>query len=635
MLKYQIALINVFWSENDINNRFFESVDTQKSYFENKTSGLFSPLFNFNIANGVETSVIYRDNTGRSTSELLSCNYAVIEELNNNQVVNTRYYFAYPQQDSGNQLRVILSLDDIQTNYIKYRSNIAPCMINRACLNRFKINPDDTITFNNDITSNLLLNEGFENVGKVPTQRQKVKFKYTQYDNLNDWLNDNINGWVYVFVDPNQEYTIAQEDKLNKKYITYFSYDVNKQSIQSETGVIVYPIYNSTKQIIFKNSRTGTLSYLGEMGFVDFRTNNQNVSYVYNIKYSLKAPFNKLTGYNFEIDENGNLLITAPEDIAEKQFVLDLAYSGKVVMFDTTTNCVLTGCNDLNPTLTSYPVTLNVDFTFNKNDVINQPLNFKFNPKLNNTNFKELVITQNNGDSFVYDLQKIGTNEIEILYSEFIDPLISKSYVRLNPVGLYNNITSLNYTGLLTSIDNSVLSVNDQYSNFIANNKNFWLQSNLNIGFDAVNQILNQPTFSGLISTAVSTTKNIINRNLTINNIQNSPSTLKNANGNVLFNIQINELGVYCELREAVDIDKNVVNDFLNDNGFVLGIMDYITNYDNIRVTFNYVEADVDTINAPLSNIEKERLKNKLKSIRFWNSDLISYQNENYERSLL
>ena len=50
MLKYKIALVNVFWSEDENNTRYFINRNEQNLYFDNLANGKISPFVNFNIA---------------------------------------------------------------------------------------------------------------------------------------------------------------------------------------------------------------------------------------------------------------------------------------------------------------------------------------------------------------------------------------------------------------------------------------------------------------------------------------------------------------------------------------------------------------------------------------------------------
>ena len=127
-LKYKIALINVFWSKNDINTRYFETIAEQKTYFDNLIEGKgFSPLSNFNMNDNTETIVTFTDESGRDAETLCKTNYAVViktDEDNGGRELSRRYYFAYSKQDSGKQMRTMLELDDIQTNYFSNKDKM-------------------------------------------------------------------------------------------------------------------------------------------------------------------------------------------------------------------------------------------------------------------------------------------------------------------------------------------------------------------------------------------------------------------------------------------------------------------------------------------------------------------------------
>ena len=641
MLKYRIALINVFWCEKDINTRYFSNIEEQELYFNALTGGKFSPLVNFNIGNNVDTSIIYKDVNGRSIEELLSCNYAVVEKYNedNNEVVSRRFYYAYPQQDVGTQLRVILSLDDIQTNYIKYKKQISPCFIKRACLNRF-INDNTLLKFDNTFNSKLFETEDLNNFPKIPIKRDKLKLKTTNDDLINNWLYENVNAWCYIFIDPNKQYKNSENNDLPKSVFSYYIKSYNGNEFPMPTGVMCFPILKTnngiTRNLIVESTTGETINktYIDYLGFNNFRLKNTDTSYIYTIKISNKPPLNRLTNYNARI-ENGDLIL---KGINETNYQ-SLAYIN-CVKFGTDNTGLFTGINDISPTIETYSYETGIKNIFNANEIINALTNTEFNPKLNSTLFKELVVCLNNGESFSYDLQKIGENEITFLYNETIQPEVSKTYIRLKtPTGLYLNPTQTNYTGLVSSNDNSIAYVNSEYANFIANNKNFWLQSNVNVLGDIGTGLIagmvgyGDPLVSG-ITGVTNGIKSLINRNLTIDNVKNSPSSLKNANGNACFNLQVEDFGIYVELRTCLTDELKIANSFLNNEGFSVNLIDYIYNYDNIRTRFNYIEAEVEVINAPLSNIEKERLKDKLRAVRFWNSDEINYDLENYERGL-
>ena len=80
--------------------------------------------------------------------------------------------------------------------------------------------------------------------------------------------------------------------------------------------------------------------------------------------------------------------------------------------------------------------------------------------------------------------------------------------------------------------------------------------------------------------------------------------------------------------------DMKVVDDLMYRNGYNYGKIGKVSDFDNLRKKFNFISANVELITANISDKEKERLRDRLKSVRFWNQDTIDYINENYERSL-
>lgn len=653
--KYRIALCNVFWSEQDINARFFSSVEEQNTYFDSLTAGKFSSLLNFNMGNNIDTSVTYRDNSGRSVEELVACNYAVIEKYNDETgvIISRRYFFAYPQQDSGTQMRVTLSLDDIQTNYIKYKNTIAPCMIRRANLNRWKDNNDGTVSFNGDIDSKLFEIEAVENVGKRLTKRTALKIQPASNDDnlINEWLKENVIGWEYVYLTQKDDYNFVVPNTSNAKSLslqgvkTYpfetdsiFGQNTEGNGVEGSLACVCYPIYkNGTFQgtsnvIKLRNGESGFDTNISSVGFNIFKSKNNNNSFVYARKFSILSPFiyQSYPASAVFVDTTTNSLI-----FRSKQ-------SGDKLPLPTDFNTVGLACGQQNnanhgilQVLQQIPsinlteeYTVNKQFTFNKSEIVGATKNVKFNPKLLNSQFFELNLVQG-AQHFMYDLQKVNNKKFKVAYTEAFTPDITKGYCRIYDLkGVYIKDCQENLTGLVYSNDNSLMVDNDKLSEMLANNKNFFLQNALQMGA-TIPQAITKP-----VTTTLENAFNIVDKALTLDNMRSAPTNIKNANGNIYFSSLISPFDIFVEEYDILDAEKEVLNDLMCEFGFVYNQTDKITNFDNIRHYYNYIEADVETIAAPISNIEKERLKQKLKSIRFWNSDTIQYNLENYERGL-
>lgn len=117
--------------------------------------------------------------------------------------------------------------------------------------------------------------------------------------------------------------------------------------------------------------------------------------------------------------------------------------------------------------------------------------------------------------------------------------------------------------------------------------------------------------------------------------MKNAPDQLKNANGNVIFNMFTTDLGLYVEKYSALEGDLNTANNFMNLYGFTVSAVDNIKKYANIRKYHNYIKAQLQSINGNLSNVARADLRQRfVTGVRFWNSDNVSYECENYENWL-
>lgn len=672
--KYRIALCNVFWTEEDINTRFFSSVAEQNTYFDNLTGGKFSPLLNFNMGNNINTAVTYRDDSNRSVEELVACNYAVVQKYDEETgvILSRRYFFAYPQQDSGRQMRVTLSLDDIQTNYFKYKDKIAPCMIKRACLDRWKINQDfpNLISFNGDITSKLFEREPLQNMSKRLKSRTKVSLNtYLTNsdigDNVNQWLDENVLYWVYAFFDPRHEYNFnvdpstgntenAVHEAPGETFINSKGGTTTGTSsrVDTEFACFCFPVMRTAKKLYFdQDSRAGENKKFRI--FIDawttFLQYNNDASYLYDIRISSVPPFgpaltvDNLDSVRYEIDSDGNLHLSdswGDQSDHKMDFQNTTIYSS---IFYNDFNAGLIKINNQVKEVESREITLNQKFTFNKLNIIGATRKSETNPKLLSSDFLTLAIGDETGEYGEYDLQKLNTNTFTLIVTEPFTPGISKTYVRIkDPTGIYISETSENFTGFVGNNDKSLTRATSQYASMLANNKNFFQQVLLNGTMNLANSTFGggmggdpmgviKGFGGGLFDMGVS----FVNASMTADNMKNAPSQINASKGNALLNVMTTEPGIYISIYEVLDNEKQISDDFFTQYGFNVGLVDKLSNYDNIRFYFNYIEANVEAITAPISNIEKDRLRKRLQSVRFWNSDTIQYSKENYERGIV
>lgn len=660
MLKYKIALVNVWWTQGGEDTISFKSVSEQTSYFNNLASGKLSPLANFNMGDNIRTSVYYKDVSNRSPEELCRCNYAILikyEETNNElRELERRYFFAKASQDSHNQMFVTLDLDDIQTNYIykNYRA-LASGTFKRSHLNRFIDNGNGTVKFSND--QHIYDYEDL-NYNKRLIKRTPLKFKYGNSD-LNNWLDNYVDYWVYVFIDPSHNYVVRKasdntsETDLNGFYLKYLYYGGADNLQDSETGVIYYPVFKNGGKIHFYYPNSNNFIDIRVEGEQAFRNKNNNTSYYFSKKCSMI--FKDLI-QNYEIS-GSTLNIKSNYTFAPTDAIID-------------NNSVLSAiCTNVHNTLgpiglfvrgrSGGKVPLELDYEmsenyiFNKSDIIGSNLSEEYEPKINSNVIKYLTIATPSGDNGTYDKQRIDNKNITIYYDEPLLDDITRYYARLKPTGLYAQGTDENYAGVSGSCDNSLPVVNDNYSSYIANNKNFALQNASNIvlaGAIGALGVLFAPSSLAMIGSIGGIAGASIKAITTTDNLQNAPGQKPGASGSFIFNANIMKPRLYIEEYEVLSSEKSSFLRYLQKYGYKYDEWGYLKDYDNTRIQYNYLQCLLDessgnflSLSLYLSNEELKRLKVIFeRGIRFWHYDTslvnyipTKYNKENYERNLL
>ena len=490
--------------------------------------------------------------------------------------------------------------------------------------------------------------------------------RYTGNDVVDNWLNENVAYWVYVFIDPTKFYYVSElkaagqvttMKQMDGGRDVYADLDRDYGKIRypigfnGATNCIAYPIYkNATTNSNVIKIHTSIIDFIpNESGREYFENHNAESSYYYSIKISVVPPFTSFDGIS--IDNNNCLVINASVKDGANGKLIAILNNGKTgaICLNTNTSQVglFYGCSQDNTILPLFNYSLPENNSVKKADITKpQTPNLKYNPKLNGQNFKELVITASSGDTFAYDIQKLNGSSIAFEYSEPIQPEVTKYCLRVQGgTGLYEDGTDENYTGLVGSTDNSLAYTNDQYAAFIANNKNFFLQSNMKIVSNAAQSAIGiadsvgsgnyDAARSDFLSAGINTATAVIDRDLTIDNLKATPDQLKNANGNVIFNMFVAELGLYVEKHSALEGDLKTANDFMNIYGFSFSGIANVKDYANIHKYHNYIKAQLQSINGNLSNTARVDLRQRFASgVRFWNQDKVAYEYENYENWL-
>lgn len=684
-LDYQIALTNVQFDNSYKNVLRFDTRSEQEAYFQTNTLFSNSPDVNFNVGSLYATNVVYDGNENENINELLNKNYCIVKDKRENATIKYYYYYVTnAKQDCDNRILLALELDIFQTYYIDL--NFSDCFISKAHLNRFIDNGNGTVSFDGTPQSELFEREDIQNVSKRITKRTKINNTNFIQSDLNTWLEENVYGWVYLFLDPTHSFKIFRSngESVNRAFdaVKYISKNIeyeNGDDIPSNLPVIAFPVYvkKDTSQIYGETKNRIRFNapespeipnlIINQNGLERFLANNNDASFVYAMKFSTATPFSQddfIESDAYSIDANNNLVFkcfTEPDNTDRWTGAVVGNYLNNFYGIKTNsgTGIALGGIvlQRIVNTIKLGHYTLNKKFTFTKEEIIGADKNPIFNPKLLSTDYFELRVNDSTENGFVYDAQKLNMKEFNLLLTEPMVPDLSKKYIRIETdgSGLYNSFTMEDLTGFINNNDNSLILNTDAYKAMLAQNKNFFLQNqtnrNISVGLGlaggAITTIAGAATLNPLaiiagISTMVGAgmnySKNQINENLTIDNLKNAPDQISQAKGNIIFESSYSKVGVFIEEFEILENEKNIINDYMCLYGFTYNKVNNIKNVDNIRKIYNFVRADIETINS--SNVSiSETVREKFREcfangVRFWNTDTFAYNKENYERWL-
>lgn len=648
MLRFEIALVSVWWDKDSIDNMWFPDPSDQLVYMEYLADGKYSTMVNFNMNDNITTTQYFRDENKLDPLLLIESNYAIVRRrLLNNEGVEVdpstrvyRFFFAKCTQDCGRQFRVDLELDDIQTNYIKYKDKIRPCIINRAHLDRFGAVDNKQISFNLGVDSPLFA-ESTDNLPKRLVKRTKLNFYCdltSETSGYNTFMKNGVIGWVLLYFNP----SVANIEGLNS-LSKYYINEINTNYI-----LCVAPII-----------KQGQFEAQGNIADADalFRivTVKELAAHVINMKLSPIIPFNVfkyVVNYDYEMIAGGagfNIKLPA-------NFNINIV----PVQVGSTTYSLLNLRKASSTPAEAYYNTNN-QYTFNTRELIGNysPV---FNPYYLSAAYRECRIVDYAGNSFAYDHEKIGRNYLTFLATENYSADISKAYYRLktNAGEVYDTGTMYNYMGLVTSNDTSIPFNIDQLNTFLANNKNYFLQQQTSrnyalgrsvvdslssvarAGVDAASGNLTGAginsvgAVSSLIGGTLDYAESVQQQAYTINNLECAPQALQNVQGNIFQCLLVNgDLGIYIEEYECLPADGLKYLHYQHLYGFAYGRVGKITDFDHLRAMWNYISAEVNIIDAPISNLEKERLRHKLRNCRLWIQTARNFTLENYERKLV
>lgn len=638
-------LLTTVKTDSDYKHGYYFKNDTERRATIIGNSSFSDDEINFNRGSILATQCV--------VNEYNNENYMVI-----NYDGNLFYYFITSVSYlSVTQWRLSLELDVI-TQYVTglTSTHVSNCLIHRAHVDRWINNGNNTVSFN--LSSNSPLIQSEIDFNMYPTSRNEARIKYSDNSRINEWLNNNIVCWCYIYVDATHAYNWMGTNVLAPyeyaSRVAKSTYVIGHSELEEEYGCICVPIYSGAPRMMMvdrPNKICGVIDSASNFRSYNSSTNEQ---YIYNIKYSLLPPviFDYLTdAITFDEDNWMHINIstkTSPDDPNKHQGwgVMGTPYYGSLldvrsvgesatvrfiddVMYTDRPGNVFANVGTLTATMES--VGVGGEFTFDISRLYGLR-DMTLEPKLL-LDCKQIVIRDSSNGEYIYNPLWMGTNVVTPYYDEMLNITNTNYYYRLKSEGLYDKSEQDNWHGVANTINMSQQIVNDNYANFIANNKNFLLSRALDL---VPSMIIG--TISGGYGSLLSGVMGSIATKMDIDNINNKPNSLRNAGntGELLMKVN-NGIKLYVDIERCRDVDRDNYYEYLYRYGYKLEKIDNPFNYIGTRLMFNYIQCDMDYIgiSAPV-NVEN-KIKNIFRNgITLWNNHgaIYDYTRENRELNI-
>lgn len=321
--------------------------------------------------------------------------------------------------------------------------------------------------------------------------------------------------------------------------------------------------------------------------------------------------------------------------------------------------------NKVNISLGTETYSIGKNYVFNKNEIVGVRKDANLNPKLLGKDYFTINVGNEN-ETFEYDAQKLNTNNIEIKTTNILQPGTNSEYIRIDCYKLpadniYNGEQTDNLFGYVGETEYSLSLSTSAYQEMLANNKNFYQQNKMarenqiqkgivgglagagvgmavggasSGGVGLIGSLIGG--IAGIYNGYINYDEQKANEKFSVDNLYNAPSSNQVGSASIVMACSRGALGPYVEEWEILPYEKEIINDFMVKYGFTVNKNGRLKDYCITRHLFNYVKANVGSVyGIPMSNIARTDIRERFgKGVRFWKSDNIDYDYENYEEWL-
>ena len=631
VLNYQYYLTNVNWTNEYDNVLYLPSKAAKVSHFD--LDNVFDDpnynLFNFNISNLYKTTVVI-DCSDYITA--MQSNYLIVKNKSKNE-----YYFYFitnAKQTNFNRIELNIELDIYQQYAHTVTFVDAPINRCKYPLNKKRIYPQTGYCFNNDDT----LNYNAEDFN-VPQKFDSVSTARTDLTK-EGYFADICYAWMYVFVDPSYDFEFkdwSDDSAINGKINGYMTAPDKQHGIYNNIGVIAFPIYSGSKTITLELTDNGdTYSFALTDAYIALEQlkaghSGADAAHIYSVKISRRLPFSKTF-----IDT-----ATATVSATGIKYSASGALTAHELYFDT-----YSGYSQSSALRIGFYYGLRIVCDANqeyiyqynvKSDGTKIEADAKYNPasKLYTAQYLKSYIDFGDGNKLEFDLQKVNYDSatITLAYKEAIVPDITRYSVSFKS-NWYNKNDNSNtkYTNETFTSDTSLIFTIDQWSEFLANNKNFYAQGNFNTmmklnkgivsGAVAAGQMNYLKAGTSLANMYTDTVQFVKNREFQVDNLQSAVDRVINQNGNACFDLLLHGLQpIYTRYTTGSDDATRVVKYLkmygVNTEGLIDNPLSYINGID---FNYCYIQADVNEIKSGTLPLECEKALLRIynKGVRIW-----------------
>ena len=706
--RYQIATLNTPFDSTYLDVVRFDTRAAQQAYFN--VSELFNgaPFINFDPKTLLNTDIYYVMPDG-VPAEMLGHNYCIIKD--NAAEVTPAYYYYFIKQsefDAGKQVHLTLELDIYQTYYLD--TEFQDCFITKAHLNRFIKRSNGNLYFDFTPESNLFVREEITGAPKrlINLEECDISYPSTIPSVLSKFLRTHVAGWAYVYLKKNEsgykfqhalDSTRTPESGFMEK--SSFGYDFNGggNDLRGAYNVFAVPIFktpqSSTIQTQWQVKHAGaeignTIGVTGVSGFI--RDNGS--SDILSIKFSHLPPWNpeyNFSDFTFTVDSTGRVLTMEYPDNDQSIIVLDGGFrlngtQGESVFYINSqkiaANYSLFASFDADKIESNGGVAMPLLAGFPASEVKGDR-NIKYNPKVYSQDFSEMVVFMGSSNAS-FDFTKLGKNYAQFKYSEGISPDVLRAAISIvhndDDPGVYIE-DSDKEAALSITQDTTMPFAENQLDTYLANNKNFYQQRDINLsyqekvagtnfGFGLAGNIVSG-VFGGIgavqaksrlfktmlgenaVKAGLGIAQTSINyglslegienqriqSDLTLDNMRNAPQNAQGVNGNMFTMFNLNKYSIYAGFYQALKRDLAAADDQMFIYGYNYNRIDNVKNVDNIRHYFNYVRANLTTMSTPFGMPDEvhDAFRQLFeRGLRMWNvtDQMFKYEKENYENWL-